>query len=114
MEKKSKIFSRIIDALKNLLLFVKEINILSQNTMSNLKKLTLEMDIWLILNIESNIKSLIHKNKDKLFFWKIHKLKDLRHLKDSMQLHFNFKVNKVYKIQTIFKKIIVKNNLDII
>jgi hypothetical protein len=45
MEKKSKIFSRITDALKNLLLFVKEINILSQNTMSNLKKLTLEMDI---------------------------------------------------------------------
>ena len=65
MEKKSKIFSRITDALKNLLLFVKEINILSQNTMSNLKKLTLEMDIWLILNIESNIKSLILKNKDK-------------------------------------------------
>ena len=65
MEKKSKIFSRITNALKNLLLFVKEINISSQNTMSNLKKLTLEMDIWLILNIESNIKSLILKNKDK-------------------------------------------------
>lgn len=45
MEKKSKIFSSITDALKNLLLFVKEINISSQNTMSNLKKLTLEMDI---------------------------------------------------------------------
>ena len=45
MEKKSKIFSSITDALKNLLSFVKEINILSQNTMSNLKKLTLEMDI---------------------------------------------------------------------